>query len=315
MVKKQRIINMSSLNFWVFILLLLISIFSYSAKENLKLGIVKNISAAMLFPLEKTINFTVNTFSLHKKNSELRKEIALISLEIQRCENIKRENKILRELYGFKPMMDFNLIPCEIIGKNPGLYNKSLIIDGGFEDNIDKNMAVISADGLVGKIIETTQKSSEVLTLYNINSFVSAIDLRSRVPGIIKWKRERFLIFDDVPLHSDIKVGDTLLTSGMGGVFPKGIFIGKVIKVQESPKEIVMRITIQPFFDFNLLEEVFVITEGTDTSLISLPKTDTVRVSMINLDMFKKIKETQNFYISFSENKKPKINLLKNINH
>ena len=307
MFKSNKTSFLKSYNLWIFIILLFFSIFSYTVKGNLKLDIIRGISSAIMYPFEKTITVTKNIFSLYRKNTELRNEIVTISFEIQRCANIKRENRILRELYGFKPMIDFSLIHCEIIGKSPGLYNKSLIIDGGLQDGIEKNMPVISVNGLVGKIIETTQISSEVLTLYNRNSFVSAIDLRSRIQGIVKWQRERFLILDDVPLHSDIKVGDTLLTSGMGGVFPKGIFIGRVTQVKESPKEIVMQIEIEPFVDFSFLESVFVLTESSTFPLSSISVTETLKMVMVHLDMFGKIKEAQSFSQSSPNRGKAKI--------
>lgn len=311
MLKNHKKNYLKSFNLWVFIVLLLFSIFSYTARGNLKLDFTRGISSSILYPFEKSITFIKNIFGLYRKNTALRNEIATISLEIQRCANIKRENRILRELYGFKPMFDFNLIHCEIIGKSPGLYNKSLIIDGGLEDGIGKNMPVISANGLVGKIIETTQKSSELSTLYNRNFFVSAIDLRSRVQGIVKWQREKVLILDDVPLHSDVKVEDTLLTSGMGGVFPKGIFIGRVTKVKESPKEIVMHIEIEPFVDFSLLESVFAITESSTSSILSISVTDNLKMVMVHIDMFKAIKNPQSFSLNLSDNFNQKIGFFK----
>ncbi len=282
-------------NLWVFAFLFIFSISSYLTKTNLKLNIVRRVSEIALYPFEKTTASVKNVITVSRENMVLRKEIAVISLKIQRCANIKRENKILRELYGFKPMIDYTLIPCEIIGKNPGLYNSSIIIDGGIEDSIQKNMPVISAEGLVGKIIEISQKSSELITLYNRSSFVSAIDLRSRVHGIVKWHSGEVMVLDDVPLHSDIKDGDTLLTSGMGGVFPKGIFIGEVIKVEESPKEIVMKIEIVPFVDYSLLEEVFVITESKTTITLPVLVTESIKMPAVNLDLFKTIRNPHSF--------------------
>ncbi|TES90474.1 MAG: rod shape-determining protein MreC [Candidatus Cloacimonadota bacterium] len=293
---------LKNFNFWTFVILLILSILSYTFKGNLRMDVVQGISSIILYPVEKTITFTKNIFYVYRKNIELSREIATISLEIQRCANIKKENRILRELYGYKPMNDFYLIPCEIIGKSPGLHNRSIIIDGGLEDGIEKNMPVVSTRGLVGKIIETTQKTSELLTLYNRNSFISAVDLRSRVQGIVNWQGGRFLILEDVPLHSDIKVEDTLLTSGMGGVFPKGIFIGKVIKVEESPKEIVMKIGIEPFVNFSLLEDVFVLTESMTSPLMEIITPDTSNAIMVQLDIFETIKNPQNFGSSLLNN-------------
>ncbi len=288
-------------NFWIFIVLLLFSFFSYTAKGNLKLRTIRSISTIILFPLQKTISFSTNLFTLHRQNTELRRRISISSLEIQRCSNIRKENKILRELHGFKPLIDFNFISCEIIGKNPGLYNKSIIIDRGSKDGIEKNMPVISENGLVGKVIETTYKTSELLTLYHRNLFVSAMNLRSRVQGIVTWNNSRYLTLDNVVLHSDIKIGDTLVTSGMGGVFPKGIFIGQVHQVTQSPQEIVMNIKLVPFADISLLEDVFVITESDSAEVFSFTSVDTITDVMVKIVIPETNKKPEIFSTKFME--------------
>ncbi len=261
------------MNFWIFIFLLLISIFSFFSKDVVRVGLVRNMNTVILFPIEKTISFVSNLFTLHRENTGLRKEITQISMEMQRCANIRKENESLRQLYGFKPLKEFSLVSCEIIGKSPGLYNESIILDRGEKDGIRKHLPVIAAYGLAGKIIETSAVSSEMLTLHNRNTLVSALDLRSRVQGIIKWSHSSLLYFDDVPLHSDVMVGDTIITSGMGGVYPQGMFIGIVQSTSESPKEIVMSIKVKPFVDISVLEDVFVIKEMKTADSISSPQT------------------------------------------
>jgi len=305
MLKGSKKSYFSSQNFIIFLILLLFSISSYVVKGEFKLGTVRNIASVLLYPSQKVITSTKNLFSVYRDNKVLRRKIAMISLEIQRCKNMKKENIILRELFGFKPILNFNLIPGEIIGKNPGLYNKIFIIDSGLKNGVKKKLPVIVAKGLVGKIIESTSNTSQVLTLYNRNSYVSVTDLRSRVHGIIKWQGGKFLILDDVSLHSDIKFGDTLITSGLGGVFPKGIFVGSVIKVSENPRKIVMQIDVKPFVDYSLLENVFVIVESKISHLIPYSKKDTLSVLLIHFDLFVNIEKPKGFsevFMSRSKN-------------
>jgi rod shape-determining protein MreC len=187
-------------------------------------------------------------------------------------------------MYGFKPMQEFELIPCEIIGKSPGPYNKSIILDRGEKAGIRKNLPVIAAKGLIGKIIETSTLSSEMLTLYNRSTIISALDLRSRVQGIVKWKGSRYLLFDDVSLHSDVVAGDTIITSGMGGIYPQGIFVGIVQSVKESPKEIVMNIAVEPLVDVSVLEDVFVIVQRKLPA--SVPESDSMYRKPRHFDIF-----------------------------
>jgi len=252
---------------------------------------VKNVSSVILYPFEKVISTSKNILCTYEKNIQLRKDIAALKIEVQRCANMKKENALLREYYGFKRLANFQLIPCEIIGKNPGLYNKTLIVDRGFSKGITRNMTVVAASGLIGRVLETAKKTSEILTLHNRNSFVSAIDLRSRVQGIIGWKKGKSLIFDNVELHSDVKEGDTVLTSGMGDIFPKGIFIGKVKRVLENPNKIVMNIEIEPFVDFSLLENVFIIKEVENSIADTLSFQTNGQIINVNFDMLKLLDE------------------------
>jgi len=275
-----------NVNLWIFLILLIFSFVSFSLKGSMKVYLVKNVSALILYPFGKVISVSRNIFSAQSKNLKLKKEIVNLRIEIQRCVNIKRENELLREYYGFKQLANFELFACEIIGKSPGLYNKTFIVDRGLHKGIRRNMTAVAANGLVGRVLESTNITSEVLTLYNRDSFVSAIDLRSRVQGIIGWRKGTHLILDNVALHSDVKEGDTLVTSGMGSVFPKGIFIARIISVEENPEKIVMDIQAEPFVDFSLLENVFIIKECEHSSVGTFSEKESKERVWVKMDMF-----------------------------
>lgn len=282
-------LQLKSFDMLIFVILLILSLICYSVRGNLKSNLVNTVSSVVLYPLEKSITFIKNILTIYNENIELRKKLATFEFEKQRCIGILEENETLRELYRFKQHSNYKLIPCEIIGKSPGLYNRSIIIDGGKNDGLKKNMTVISKEGLAGKLIECNQKSSLVLILFNRNCFVSAIDLRSRVQGIITWSEGNKLSMDNVPLHSDVMKNDTIVTSGMGEIYPENIFIGTVNSVKGDPQKVAMNIEVKPFIDYSLVENLFVIIPSEEWSLLEYSEKDTLIPVYINFNIFEKV--------------------------
>jgi rod shape-determining protein MreC len=296
-------LHLRNFNMWIFIILLILSLLCYSIRGNLKSNLVESISSIVLYPFEKAVTFIKNIATVYSENIELRKKLATFEFEKQRCIGILEENERLRELYRFKQHQNYRLMPCEIIGKSPGLYNRAIIIDGGTKDGLKKNMTVISKDGLAGKLIECYNNSSLVLILFNRNCFVSAIDVRSRVQGIITWSGGDKLSMDNVPLYSDVMKNDTIITSGMGEVYPKNIFIGTVTSVKGNPQKIAMQIEVKPFVDYSVVENLFVIVPSEEWSLMEHAKKDTITPVYVSFDIFEKIENREKMEKTFMKYK------------
>ncbi len=210
------------------------------------------------FFLEK-ISVITELNALRDENEWLRQKNTDLMLINSRLKEALGENIRLRELLDFKESSQLDLIPAKVVGKADNGFIHSIILASGSADSIQKNMAVVTAQGLVGKIFNVSEQHSTTQILLDRNFRVSARVQRSRVNGIIKWHEGNLVEFAEVPKRSDVVAGDTLTTSGFSFIFPGGLPIGKIIECRENEQSMFMDIIVEPAVDFTRLEEVFVI--------------------------------------------------------
>jgi len=199
--------------------------------------------------------------SVWQENNRLREILAQMSLELASSIESRTENEILRDMLGFKKRSDYEITAAEVIGLciEPGVIG--LLINKGTEDSINVNQAVISPQGVIGRIRRAGKSSAVVQLLTDPNLGIAGKLLTSREHGIIhaaKWGR---LVLDGVPVSTEVTIGDTIVTSGLGGVFPSGLMVGIATNVKPAPNGWLWIITIEPKVEFGRLEEVFVVQE------------------------------------------------------
>lgn len=250
-----------------------IIIFSFEKNTN---KVFSNGASIALNPVQKLVyNIFDNiksgmtffyTFSdVKKENEELKKKNIELENKLIDYDNFKNENERLGKILEFKnERNDYNYVGAHIIGKSGGSFLDGYIIDKGQKDGIEKEMVVIAADGLVGQVTSVNSNWSIVQSIVNENIAVHAIVESTRESsGIVKGYKDSNnnllakLWF--LPMNSEIKEGDVIATSGLGKLYPKDIRIGKVISVEEDKVKVNKNAVIQPFVDFNKLEELFVI--------------------------------------------------------
>lgn len=197
--------------------------------------------------------------NVYEENKKLQKENVRLILENLRLEEEGLENERLRVLLDFKSQVDYNVIPGEVVALEPNRKSNSVLISVGQDDGVKKYLPVINMHGLVGKVIEVYPKNSLVELLSDPNCRVAALVKRSRVHGIVKQQKGKKLGLENVPSDADVGFGDEVFSSGLGGIFPPALRIGTVVKAEESKSSIFKHILVQPYADFNCLEELFVI--------------------------------------------------------
>jgi rod shape-determining protein MreC len=212
------------------------------------------------------ISFWSKLNDLYKENQQLRRRSAELLIQNSRLREAGIENERLRTLLDFKSTSQLELIPARVVGKGEkGLIN-SILISTGRSENIRKNMAVVNAAGLVGKIYQVGDHYATVQIVFDRNFRVSAMVQRSRTTGIVRWQGGSQLVLGEIPKRSDIETGDTVITSGLSLIFPGGLDIGTVTAIDEHEDSMFMDILVEPIVDFQRLEEVLVIrSELTDT--------------------------------------------------
>jgi rod shape-determining protein MreC len=202
---------------------------------------------------------------LARQNEELRRENEGLRRQAQALGEIGRENLRLHQLLNLKEHSGSRTLGARVIGRDASNWWKSIQIDRGSNDGVRENMAVLNADGLVGKTIQVSRGESRVLLLVDPNCKVSAVVQDSREPGVASGA-ESALAFSPrcvmtyVNRDARVKPGESVITSGLGGVFPKGILIGAVRRAQLNKQTgMYQDVELKPAVDFRRLEEVLVI--------------------------------------------------------
>lgn len=250
-------------------------IMGLSSKKNSKVNYIGNVFSVVLTPFQEFINYTGGQIQgassylndikvVNKENEELRARINELKKEVKELSGFKDKNIELKKALDIKDQFsDVELLGANIIAKDMGNWFNIFTIDRGITDGISIDSAVITSNGLVGRVVKTELISSNVITIIDEESTVSARISKTRdlvfVRGDLKLKDEGLCRLDNIFPDVDISVGDTIETSGLGGIYPKGIIIGKVKEIRRKASDLNRYAIIEPAVDFKRLEEVFVL--------------------------------------------------------
>jgi len=199
--------------------------------------------------------------SVAHENETLNKSLNELIEKNNQLNEIELANTRLRELLNFKKTLTHQVVAAEVIGKDPSGWFKTVIIDKGRSDGLQKGLAVVLPTGIAGQVIEVSGHYAKVMLIIDRNSAVDALVQRSRARGIIKGASEDQCRFEYVLRKNDVQIGDTVIASGLDGVYPKGLRIGRVSDLSERSSDIFYEITVTPFVDYEKLEEVLVILQ------------------------------------------------------
>lgn len=259
------------------VILLLLSLIHFTEENFLQVTFVDELLLTYFAPIQgfisglglSTVDFFQGIFAfrnLQQENKELKQELAgrenlrYLVLELQ------KENYRLRKMLDFKEHSAYELLPAEVIARDPSNWFETMTINRGSLHGVKKNMAVITSEGLVGNIQRVTPASSQVLLLTDSRRAVSAMVMRSREPGDIgimegSSGESVFLRFSNLPPEANIQPGDAIISSGLGGIFPKGLVIGTVLETGLDQYGLLQQALVLPAVNFNRLEEVFIVME------------------------------------------------------
>lgn len=259
----------------VFLLILVV----FTAGENSKLSVVRNVLTVPLKPLQKAINgigtgikdtirFFQEARTAASENEELRKRIEEMERELEEVYRLKKENEELKNILSFKEQFTQEMVGCNVISKDAGNWFETFTIDRGSTDGIHVNDPVLNSRGLVGRVSKVDLLSSRVVSIIDPESSVSARLSESRdqviVKGDAQLRVKGLCRLDYIPPDVEVKVGDKVETSGMSSMYPKGIVIGEIVEVVKDEGQFDYYAIIKPSVDFRRLEEVTVIKVNAD---------------------------------------------------
>ncbi|MBO7383059.1 MAG: rod shape-determining protein MreC [Fibrobacter sp.] len=240
-----------------FVFFLLVGLLMRQAPDIVKNSIVSTVLGTVFYPAQMVIS-SVDAFrSVAAENEHLKEENARLRQETYYASEGLQELARLHTLVRFDDKWDYPIVTARVVGHNAGRFLTTLVINRGTRHGVKENMPVFSMNGLVGKITKASYAHSRVQLLVDPNLKLSVLERRTRVVGFLE-SVDGHLLTAMVPTHAGVKEGDTLITSGLGGIFPKGIPVGTVKAVRESDLDVMRLMDVAPFQEFSTLEEVFV---------------------------------------------------------
>ena len=259
----------------VIVIILFVLLIMTSGENNMS-G-TESIVGTVLAPFQQTLysategisGFFTRVFGsgdIKAENLELEARVAELEGQLLEYEETKHENERLRELLNYtEQAQEIEYVTAKVIGRDPDHWYDIIIINLGIADGIEVDMPVVNGDGLIGRIVETGATWSKVIPIVDSSSGVSGFVARTRDNGILNGTlsagdENALLTLGNLPLDADLIPGDTVITSGLAGVFPKGIPIGEVTEVSQSGDGMHNHAVVTPYVDFAHLEEVLVIT-------------------------------------------------------
>ena len=235
-------------------------------------SVVKPVQSFSVKASNSIIHFFERVFSstdLDKENEQLRVKLAQYEIIESELETLREENSRLKDLLNYTDITDnYSYITSTVIGKSQGIWFSEFTVNAGRKDGVEENMAVVNSQGLVGRVSSVSANTCKVTAIIDSTSDISAMVERTRdygfARGILNTDEKKTLELYYLPSGYDLVPGDTIVTSGFGGTFPKGIAIGTVTEVSRSNDDAEERnAIIEPAVDFLRLEEVMIVKVDT----------------------------------------------------
>jgi len=231
-------------------------IFTVNSLASLQSGVSK-----IVYPFYHAWEYVSDIGCLKAENKRLKNEVVELKQEIISMRNMQNENKRLRKLVGFKEKTHYSTSPARIIGRSANNWQSTLIIDKGSDNGINKNMPVMVGEGLVGQVVAVSSRVAQVQLITDQKSGVASQLLISGETGIVEGQVTGELLMNYIDKDIKISKNEPVLTSGLGGVFPKGLFVGTVNKTKETPYDLYKQVWVKSHVNFSNIEEVLIITD------------------------------------------------------
>jgi rod shape-determining protein MreC len=202
------------------------------------------------------------------ENRQLKEQIEQMRLEQVRLSEDAAQAHRLQSLLGFKEQVIIKTVPAQVIGSSGSDLSRSVYIDKGSNQGIAPDMPVITAGGIVGKVLQVYPSTSLVLMINDQSSGVGVLLAKSRLQGVLRGTADGELVLERVMSDEQVTPGEAVLSSGGDQIFPKGFPVGTVMKVSPG-KELFLDIKVHPAADLSRLEEVLVVTEKLEREAVA----------------------------------------------
>ncbi len=241
-----------------------------SSRNGASATFIQSLILDVLSPFQKA--FTVSSRSVRnawqgyiylvnvkKENNRLADRVKELQSDVNNLREAEMKLWRLQRLMGFNVEKHIETVPAEVVGRESDIWSRVILLNRGRDDGIERGMAVITSQGLVGRVAQTTANKSRILLITDWRSSVDALIQRSRERGVVVGTSKQVCDMRYIPLNADVRIGDKVVSSGLGGVFPKGLMVGTVVKVTKHRSGLFQRATVIPVVDAADVEEALVV--------------------------------------------------------
>ena len=227
---------------------------------NLMAPVTKVISAGNTFVSGIWSDY-LNLVDVRRENKQLRQSVKVLNGRLLDSREALIANERLKRLLELKSSLQAPALAASVIGEDGSPWFKTLVIDRGTADGLSEGMPVVAVGGVVGRLVKVAANSSRVLLLTDHASGIAAVVQRSRARGVVKGAGGSRCSLEFALRDEDVKVGDAVITSGIGGLFPKGLSIGEVAMVKKGAYGIFQTVEVRPAVNIARIEEVLVLLQ------------------------------------------------------
>jgi rod shape-determining protein MreC len=210
----------------------------------------------------------VNLRQIGQENDALKQRVSQLEVALQRERALAEQTRVLQQALDLKTETPFATTAAMIIASGASPDFRTMTLDQGSSQGLATDMAVLAPEGIVGRVILPTPRAAKVQLIIDRNAAVAGLVERSRAQGVVVGTGNDRMRFDYVPGSADLKVGDSVVTSGLDGIYPKGFVIGQIESVERSAGEF-SNVLIRPAVNLSALETVLVVTSASE-----VPKSD-----------------------------------------
>lgn len=255
--------------------LVLVFMMALSSVGGGRIPIISDVVTVVTAPIQKMINgissgiggfFGVigSNKNYVRENEELKKQVASLEDKIRENDSLLAENNRLRRLLEMKEKeTQHEYVAADVISTDLTNWSYTFTVDKGLVDGVTKNCAVVSANGLVGYVYETGRTWSKVVTIVDssvsVGAKITRLNVNAVVSGDIALSKESKCVMNYISKDTNVELGDYAVTTGNGGIYPEGLYIGKIVELTDDVSGLSQVAIIEPGTDFNNLSEVMII--------------------------------------------------------
>ena len=229
-------------------------------------GVLLDVAVPVQAALSAPFDFARSLFrryvaltDLRTENDQLRSRVAQLEEENLQYREALIESERLERIDKMRGESDLPMLPAEVASRELSPWYRSLLIDRGRTNDVHAGMPALTEDGLVGLVTAASPHAARVMLLLDRQSAVDGMIQRSRARGIVRGLGTEELDFEYTAGGADVQVGDTVMTSGLGGVYPKGLRIGEVVSATTDGSHLLQHARVRPAAEFGRLEQLFVV--------------------------------------------------------